>query len=62
MAYSYKGSISFGVVYIPVMLRSTIRDNDISFNKIDIKTMSLIKYKKTCAHSDGSEVKQEDII
>ncbi len=62
MAYSYKGSISFGLVYIPVTLHSTIRDNDIVFNMIDKKTMSRVKYKKTCADCDGREVKQEDIV
>jgi len=62
MAYSYKGSISFGLVYIPVTLHSTIRENDIGFNMIDKKTMSRVKYKKTCADCDGREVKQEDIV
>ena len=62
MAYSYKGSISFGLVYIPVTLHSTIKENDIGFNMIDKKTMSRVKYKKTCADCDGREVKQEDIV
>lgn len=62
MAYSYKGSISFGLVYIPVTLYSTIKNNDIGFNMIDKKTMSRVKYKKTCADCDGREVKQEDIV
>lgn len=62
MGYSYKGSISFGLVYIPVTLHSTIKDNDIGFNMIDKKTMSRVKYKKTCADCDGREVKQEDIV
>ena len=62
MAYSYKGSISFGLVYIPVTLHSTIKQNDIGFNLIDKKTMSRVRYKKTCADCDGREVKQEDIV
>ena len=62
MAYSYKGSISFGLVYIPVTLHSTIKENDIGFNMIDKKTMSRVKYKKTCADCEGREVKQEDIV
>ena len=62
MAYSYTGSISFGLVYIPVTLHSTIKENDIGFNMIDKKTMSRVKYKKTCADCDGREVKQEDIV
>ena len=62
MGYSYKGSISFGFVYIPITLHSTIKNNDIGFNMIDKKTMSRVKYKKTCADCDGREVKQEDIV
>ena len=60
--YSYKGSISFGLVYIPIMLHNTIKDNSIGFNMIDKKTMSRVKYKKTCSACDGREVKQEDIV
>ena len=62
MAYSYKGSISFGLVYIPVTLHSAVKSNDIGFNMIDKKTMSGVRYKKTCADCGGREVKQEDIV
>lgn len=62
MAYSFKGSISFGLVYIPVTLHNSIKENDIGFNLIDKKTMSRVKYKKTCADCEGREVKQEDIV
>ncbi len=62
MAYSYKGSISFGLVYIPVTLHNSIKENDIGFYMIDKKTMSRVKYKKTCSACDGREVKQEDIV
>ena len=62
MAYSYKGSISFGLVFIPIALHNTIKDNSIGFNMIDKKTMSRVRYKKTCADCDGREVKQEDIV
>ena len=44
MAYSYKGSISFGLVYIPVTLHSTIKNNDIGFFMIEKKTMSRVNY------------------
>ncbi|MBE7089145.1 MAG: Ku protein [Clostridiales bacterium] len=62
MAYSYKGSISFGLVYIPITLHNAVKHADIGFNMIDKKTMSRVKYKKTCADCDGREVKQEDIV
>ena len=37
MAYSYKGAITFGLVYIPVTLNASIKNNDIGFNLIDKK-------------------------
>lgn len=62
MAYSYKSSINFGLVYIPIELHSTVKSNDISFNQIDRKTMSRVKYVKTCVDCEDRVVKQEDII
>lgn len=62
MAYSYKSSISFGLVYIPVNLHSCVKTKDIAFNFIDKNTMSRIRYKKTCLDCQGEEVKNEDIV
>ncbi len=60
--YSYKGSISFKFVYIPITLHLAVKENNISFNLLDKKTKSKIKYKKTCVECDNKEVKNEDII
>ena len=57
MAYSYKGSISFGLVYIPVTLHSAVKHADVGFNLIDKKTMSRVRYKKTCEACGDREVK-----
>lgn len=62
MAYSYKGAITFGLVYIPIVLTASIKNNDIGFNLIDKKTMSRVKYKKTCVDCDDKEVKNENIV
>lgn len=62
MAYSYKGSLSFGLVYIPIQLQKCVKNNDIGFNMLDRQTMSRVKYKKTCLDCDGREVTQEDIV
>ena len=62
MAYSYKCSISFGLVYIPVTLHAAVRAQDAGFNMLDKRTMSRVKYKKTCEECGGREVKQEDIV
>lgn len=46
MAYSYKCSISFGLVYIPVTLHAAVKSQDVGFNMLDKNTMSRVKYKK----------------
>ncbi len=61
MAY-YKGALSFGLVYIPISLSASIKENDIGFNMIEKNTMSRVKYKKTCVDCDDKEVKNEDIV
>lgn len=60
MAYSYKCNISFGLVFIPVKLVAAAKNNDISFNMIDVKSMSRIKYVKTDAF--GNQVNSDDIV
>ena len=62
MAYSYKGAIEFGLVYIPITLSVCVKNNDIGFNMIDKHTKSRIKYKKTCVDCNDKEVKNEDIV
>lgn len=62
MAYSYKGAITFGLVYIPITLSLSVKENDIGFNLIDKKTMSRVKYKKTCVDCENKEVKNENIV
>lgn len=59
---SYKGAIAFGLVYIPISLSVSVKDNDIGFNMIEKKTMTRIKYKKTCLDCNNKEVKNEDIV
>ncbi|MBQ8792184.1 MAG: Ku protein [Clostridia bacterium] len=62
MAHSYKGAIAFGLVYIPVTLSVSVKNNDLGFNMIEKKTMTRVKYKKTCVDCDDKEVKNEDIV
>jgi DNA end-binding protein Ku len=62
MPYSFKGSISFGLVYIPITLHTAVRNNDIGFNMLEKNTMSRVQYKKTCVDCNDHEVKNEDII
>lgn len=62
MAYSYKCSISFGLVYIPVTLHAAVKTQDIGFHLLDKKTMRRIKYKKTCEGCEDREIRPEDIV
>ena len=62
MAYSYKTSLNFGLVYIPVTLHSAVRENGVGFRMIDKKTMSRVRYVKTCEDCGGKPVRQEDIV
>lgn len=62
MAVSYKGAISFGLIYIPISLHTVIKTNDISFNLIEKNTMSRVKYKKTCLDCNNEEINQSDIV
>ena len=58
----YKGSISFGLVYIPITLHAVIKNNDIGFNMLDKKTKSRVKYIKTCELCENRELLQGDIV
>ncbi len=57
----WSGSISFGLVNIPVKLYSAVSRKSVRFNQIDRHTGSRIKYKKVSAES-GDEVDNDDII
>ena len=61
MAVAHKGSISMGLVLIPVGLYKTTVDNDIHFNQLCKDSKQRVQYKKYCRHCD-KEVTSEDII
>ncbi|MEO5723330.1 MAG: Ku protein [Ilumatobacteraceae bacterium] len=57
----WSGTISFGLVSIPVKLYNAVSKKSISFNQLDDRTMSRIRYKKVSAES-GDEVPDEHIV
>jgi DNA end-binding protein Ku len=57
----WKGSISFGLVNIPVKLHAATEDRDIKLRTLHKECHSPIKYEKTCPVCDV-EVKNEDIV
>jgi DNA end-binding protein Ku len=56
----WKGSISFGLVSIPVKLFSATEEKDVAFHQVHRTDGGRIKYKRTCA-IDGEEVPYGDI-
>jgi DNA end-binding protein Ku len=61
MAVAHKGSISMGLVLIPIGMYKTTTDNDIHFNQLEKESKARIKYKKYCSHCN-KEVTSSDII
>lgn len=57
----WKGSISFGLLNIPVILRKAEEGRDLSFNMLDEKDLSPIKYKKVNGKT-GHEVPFSRIV
>ncbi|TEB05456.1 putative DNA repair protein YkoV [Pelotomaculum schinkii] len=57
----WKGSISFGLVNIPVKVCGAVNANQVSFNQIHEPCKSRIKYRKYCPHCE-KEVPAEEII
>ena len=57
----WTGTISFGLVAIPVKLYHAVRKQSVSFNQLDDRTMSRIKYRKVSA-LDGDEVPDDHIV
>ena len=57
----WNGTISFGLVAIPVKLYHAVRKQNISFNQLDDRTMARIRYQKVSA-ADGEVVPDEHIV
>jgi DNA end-binding protein Ku len=57
----WKGSISFGLVNIPIKLHAATEDKDIKLRTLHKECHSPIKYEKICSSCD-IEVKPEDIV
>jgi DNA end-binding protein Ku len=57
----WSGTISFGLVSIPVKLYPAVRRKGVSFNQLDRRTGSRIKQKRVSA-IDGAEVPYDEIV
>lgn len=57
----WKGTISFGLVNIPVKMHAATENKDVKLRQLHKKCKTPIKYEKTCPNCD-EEVKNEDIV
>jgi DNA end-binding protein Ku len=56
----WSGSISFGLVNIPVKVHAAIRSTDIQFHQIHEKTKCRVHYKKFCP--EAGEISSDEIV
>jgi DNA end-binding protein Ku len=56
----WSGSLSFGLVNVPVALHGATRDRDIHFRQLDAKTKAPIEIRRVCS-KEGKEVPLEEI-
>jgi DNA end-binding protein Ku len=61
MRPTWKGSISFGLVYIPIAVYPATREEKLSFRQLRRSDLSPIKYKKV-AEADMKEVPADQIV
>ncbi len=57
----WKGSISFGLVYIPISVYPATKEEKLSFRQLRATDLSPIKYKKV-AEADSKEVSADQIV
>jgi DNA end-binding protein Ku len=57
----WRGSLSFGLVAIPVQLHTAVRENRPKFRLLHAKDKAPIKYERVCQR-DGTAVAWEDLV
>src|SRR5437899_1014218 len=57
----WKGSISFGLVNIPIELHTAVRDHRPKFRLLHAKDKSPVKFERVCIR-DGQTVAWEDLV
>jgi DNA end-binding protein Ku len=61
MAAIWKGSLTFGLVNIPVELKTAVRADHISFRLLHKEDLSPVKYERVC-QADGEAVPWNEIV
>jgi hypothetical protein len=57
----WSGTISFGLIAIPVKMFTAVRQKGVSFNQLDDPTMGRIRYQKV-SEQNGEEVPSDQIV
>ena len=57
----WSGTISFGMISIPVKLFTAVRNKGVSFNQLDDRNMGRIRYQKV-SEQTGEEVPSDQIV
>jgi DNA end-binding protein Ku len=61
MGAAWKGTISFGLVSIPVELRAAVQTDHVSFRMLHAEDLAPVKYERVCAR-DGEPVPWAEIV
>jgi DNA end-binding protein Ku len=61
MGAAWKGTISFGLVSIPVELRAGVQTDHVSFRMLHAEDLAPVKYERVCAR-DGEPVPWGEIV
>ena len=61
MGAAWKGSISFGLVNIPVELRAAVQSDHVSFRMLHAEDLAPVKYERVCSR-DGEPVPWGEIV
>jgi DNA end-binding protein Ku len=61
MAAIWKGSLTFGLVNIPVELKTAVRADHISFRLLHEEDLSPVKYERVC-QADGEPIPWNEIV
>jgi len=56
----WSGTLSFGLVAVPVRMVSAVRDRDVHFHEVDARSGARIEVRRVCAR-DGKEVPWEEV-
>jgi DNA end-binding protein Ku len=56
----WNGTLSFGLVAVPVRMVSATRDRDVHFHQVDVETGERIQIHRVC-EADGQEVAWEEV-